>query len=262
MVEVVAKYRGRESAREREVDPVSFRKFSGTFLTSLVLSALIACSASAAVSTTAAKWFANGTALTETALGLTVKGVAAHDTFTTEIGTTKVHFTIPAVSCDATCVARNRPITSKAGAVATGGVKLRFESVSVVEPAGCTVTSEAGISGQILTKSLALHADWMDTMTTNKKAFVQFIPETGTTIAQFELSGGECAGISGKRNISGSFFAESKNNTGVESKIQELVFSPAVQSTSGGGLLVGTKPAEFTGTIALEASSGASLKIE
>jgi hypothetical protein len=199
--------------------------------------------------------------LTETGLGLTAEAVT-HDTFTFEIGTTMVHLTIPRVACDATCVAKNKPITSKAGAVASGSGKLRLEGVTVVEPAGCTVSSEAGVSGEIVTKSLVFHGDWMDTNTANTKAFVQFLPETGATFAQFELSGGECAGLSGKKNITGSVFGESKLSTGVESKVQELVFSTGVQETAGAGLLVGTKAAQFSGTIAVKASSGASLKIE
>jgi hypothetical protein len=240
---------------------MSLKRLSLMVAAVLALTAVVATSANAAVSTTAAQWFKNGTALTET--GVAIEGEKTENgIFKSEIGTTKIELQSTQFSCSG-CTIFNKAVTSKAGAVATGSGQIVFEIVTVLKPSGCTVTGETGIEGVVPTKVLRIHGDWMDTTTTNQHAFVQFLPPEGTTtFAQFELSGGECAGISGKRNVSGSVFGESVNNTGVEAAEQEIAFSGAIQSTSGGGLLLGTKAAELTAKGKFKLTAGGTYKIQ
>ncbi|HEY2477315.1 MAG TPA: hypothetical protein VGI17_01140, partial [Solirubrobacterales bacterium] len=139
--------------------------------------------------------------------------------------------------------------------IAFGESKIVLEEVKVVEPANCTVTGDTGIVGTVPTKKMSIHGDWMDTHTANQHAFLQFIPLEGGAFFQFELGGTGCAAFSGKKNLTGSLFAESKVNTNESSVKQELVFSRLVQETSGASLLLGTKPATLSATGAFELST-------
>src|SRR5262249_52870385 len=137
----------------------------------------------------------------------------------------------------------------QAGAIAFGSETLRFTGVTVDTPKNCTVISEDGVVGNLLTKPLFLHADWMD-KDAPAKAFIQFIPQKGAvaSFAQFELGGAGCAGIAGKKNFTGSLFGELKAGTNVLLREHEIEFSPTIQTTAGAGLFVGLKPAVVTGT--------------
>jgi hypothetical protein len=55
--------------------------------------------------------------------------------------------------------------------------------------------------------------------------------------------------------VTGTVFGESTNNTGVEAAKQELVFSKAVQETTGAALKVGAQAATLTSTDAFELST-------
>jgi hypothetical protein len=221
--------------------------------------ALPANNASATVSTEAARFYVGTSEAGVTALPEGISGVRVATAkiglgkalFETEISGLPVKLTYTGIECDSFCEFENKKVTEKTGAVAVGHGKLKFTGVSVVTPAGCTLSDENSTINQILTKSLVFHGDWMDTTTANKHAFFQFIPAlgAGTTIAQFKLSGGECAAIEGAKNIAGSFFGEFKNNTGVAATSQEMVLSPAVQTTTGAALTVGAKAANLTGAI-------------
>jgi hypothetical protein len=158
-------------------------------------------------------------------------------------------FTAEEVECVG-CKITNKEVTSKAGAIAYGEGKLRFKKASVMEPAGCTIESETGVVGEVITKTLTFHGDLMDTNKANQKAFVHFIPAAGetTTFALYTLSGEKCR-IAGTSKIVGSIFGESLNNTGVSPKTQGLVFSPAVLETSGGFLTYLNAPVTLTMTI-------------
>jgi hypothetical protein len=212
--------------------------------------AVMASSASAAVSTKAAQWYLGTAPGTTLALGTSkaMEGKATENgVLKTEIGGLPVELESTAFKCEG-CKIENKAVTSLTPPIAYGEGKILFENVTVKKPVGCTVTGETG-AGKILTKQLTIHADWMDTTAGNEHAFVQFIPAAGasTTFAQFELSGGECAAIGGKKNVTGSVFGESTNNTGVAAESQVIKFSEAIQTTSGGGLFVGIKPATFKG---------------
>jgi len=241
---------------------MSVKKLGVTIIAVLALAAAAANSASATVSTTAARWFKNGVALT--AEGVGISGVATENgTFTTELGSTKIELQSTKLSCSECKIANTKPSTTGGAEIATGGGQIVFENVTVLKPPGCLVKGETGEVGTIPTKTLRIHGDWMDTNTENKKAFIQFLPPEGTTtFVQFELSGGECAGIAGKRNVSGSLFGESVNNTGAEAAEQEIVFSSAVQSTSGASLLFGIRSAVLTAKGKFKLTGGGTFKIQ
>ncbi|HEY2477317.1 MAG TPA: hypothetical protein VGI17_01150 [Solirubrobacterales bacterium] len=218
----------------------------------LMVAAAAAGSASAAGETVGAKFFVEGA---ELAGSKTVTGSAVtNGVLETEIAGLPVKLESKKLSCQS-CKIENKEVTSKAGKVAFGSGTIKFEEASVVEPKSCTVKDEGGTLSQVVTKPLFIHGDWMDTTKANERAFVQLIPQTGSTFAQFTLGGTGCEAIAGARNVTGSVFGESANKTGFEAAKQELVLSPTVQSTTGAKLLVGTKEAKFTGTSAFELST-------
>ncbi|HEY2478331.1 MAG TPA: hypothetical protein VGI17_06335 [Solirubrobacterales bacterium] len=237
---------------------MGLKKFSLTIVAVLAIGVVMANTASATVSTTGATFFVEGAELTGSK---TVTGKAVtNGSLDTEIGSTHTKLEFPKLSCEG-CKIENAAKTEKAGAIAVGEVKIVFEEVKVIEPANCTVTGETGVLGKVPTKLLAIHGDWMDTVEANKHAFVQFLPLSGGTFFQFELSGTGCAAVSGPKNVTGSLFAESKLNTGESSAKQELVFSPTVQKTTKAALLVGIKEAELSATGAFELSTGEKFNI-
>jgi len=227
------------------------RKLGISLVTVLAIAAVMANSASAAVSTTAANfWVAGVGPGTKTMTGSAVTSAVLETT----IAGTPVKLESAKFSCSG-CKILNKEVTSKAGTIAFGEGKLVFEEAKVVTPAGCTVKGETGVAGTITTKALVIHGDWMDTNTENQHAFVQFMPTAGTTLGQIQLSGGGCEAISGTYNVTGTVFGESTNNTGVEAAKQELVFSPTVQTTTGASLKVGANAASLKSTDAFELST-------
>ncbi|HEY2477279.1 MAG TPA: hypothetical protein VGI17_00950 [Solirubrobacterales bacterium] len=238
---------------------MSIRKLGLSLAALLAIGAVMASSASAAVETMPGKFFVEGALLTGSK---TVTGSAVtNGVLESEIGTTKIKLQSTAFSCEG-CKIENAAKTEKAGAIAFGEGKIVFENVTVVEPANCTVTGETGVLGKVPTKQLAIHGDWMDTVEAQKHAFIQFLPLSGGTFAQFTLGGAGCAAISGAKNVSGTVFGESKLNTGEEAATQELVFSQAVQETTGASLLLGIKPAKFSGTGAFKLTTGEKFSIK
>jgi hypothetical protein len=180
-------------------------------------------------------------------------------TFGFTIAGSPVDFTAEEVECVG-CKITNKEVTSTAGAIAYGEGKLKFKKATVMEPAGCTIKGETGVAGEVITKTLIFHGDFMDT-NSSQKAFVQFIPASGTTFAQYTVSGEACP-ISGSTNLTGSIFGESRSSTGVFSKTQGLFFGPSVQETSGGSLKVGTAAAKLTMTINYSVVEGTEFTIK
>jgi hypothetical protein len=236
---------------------MSLKKLSLGVVSAVLALAVMASSASATISTTAAQWYigAEPGVTLELAKSKTIEGVATENSvLNTEIGGLKVELESTAFSCVG-CKIENKSVTSETPPIAFGEGKILFENVTVKKPLGCTVTGDTGV-GKIQTKQLEIHADWMDTSKggtgeppVNNHAFVQFIPVAGaaTTFAQFELAGGECVVLGGKKNVTGTVFGESVNNTGIAAQEQGLKFSEGIQTTSGGSLLVGIKPVIFKG---------------
>jgi hypothetical protein len=242
---------------------MSLKKISLGVVSAVLALAVMASSASATISTTAAQWYIGPAPGTTLALG-TSKGIGGQATtnwvLTTEIGGLPVELDSTAFDCVG-CKIENKSVTEKVPPIAYGEGRILFTNVTVKKPLNCVVsgTNPPGVlvAGQILTSELVIHADWMDTSRggtgeppVNNHAFVQVIPKAGaaTTFAHFELSGGECAAIGGTKNVTGSLYGESVNNTGVAALEQRLLFSPAIQNTAGGALFVGTKPANLSGS--------------
>jgi hypothetical protein len=237
----------------------------------LVGTAVLASSASAAVSTTRAEWYTGaspGTTLpvgTDEAVSLEMvehPEIGKKSVFTTTIAGLPVKLTSTALSCSE-CKITNKEVTEKAGAIAYGTGTVNFENVTVSEPAGCKVSSDTGVAGKVTTKLLEIHADWMDTTAGNNKAFIQIRPDNGGAVfAQFKLSGGGCEAIEGSYNVTGSLFHESISDTGVFATQQGCFFGPFVQTTAGAGLKVGANAATLTGSARTKLVSGKSYTIK
>jgi hypothetical protein len=243
-------------SNERGTHPMNLKRFCALMVALVAIGAVVASSASATVSTTAAKWYTGAAEGTVTELtgsqAVTAELLEGEKAvLNTIIGGKSVELTAGKISC-VECSIENKEVTSKTGKVAYGSGKIKFTEVTVMSPVGCTVSGEGGVTGEIVTKPLVIHGDWMDTNTANLHAFIQFIPAAGatTTFAQFKLSTtGECEAIGGNfNNVTGTVFGESKNNTGVASKNQDLILSSAVQTTTGASLKVGANAATFAST--------------
>jgi hypothetical protein len=240
--------------RERKRNDMTIRKLGLSLVAVLVIGALMASSAFGAVETVGAKWF-TGSSPTEltgsksiTAKMIEDPGLGVLSKFNTEIGGLPVELTSTEIECSG-CTIENKEVTSKPGKVAFGSGKIVFKNVTAMLPENCTVKSEAGVAGEVGTKALNIHGDFMDTNTENKHDFVEFVPQAGagTTFAQFKLSGAGCSAIAGTYNVTGTVFGESVNNTGVGAAEQGLILGSAVQATTGSELKVGVKSATLTG---------------
>ena len=230
---------------------MSVKKLALGFVVVFASSAIAASSAVAAVQTQAAEWY------TGAAPGVTLVGDTAVTaelpsegkfTLAGTIGGVAVEVRATGVECVG-CQITNEEVTEKAGKVAIADGQFRFNGVTVVNPAGCVVHT-AGVAGNgtILTKPLKIHADWMDTNAANQHAFLSIFPTTGAVFASLQFTDNPVCPIAGAFNVTGSLFGESENNTGVQAVAQPVVFSAAVQTTTGAALKLAGNPATLTGT--------------
>jgi hypothetical protein len=203
------------------------KKLGAALVVVAALGAVLASSAFATASTEDVKWFTgSGTELTGSET-MSAEAVGT-GTFTTESeGGTKYVLQSKKVSC-VECKIEN------SGGSAIGSGKLKFEEVSVVEPAGCSVASS------ITTTALSVTADWMEG-TTN---YIKFVPTKGETTAFATVSITGCA-LETTLVPKGSVFVQSQNATGVQAVGQEIHSSEAINATAGGSLKVGSKNASL-----------------
>jgi len=245
---------------ERNLE-MSIKKLGAVLVAALAIAALGASSASAAVETSPVQWYTGATAgtvatLTEdTAVTARSSGAA---TLTGILNGQAYELSTSTIEC-LNCKITNEEVTSTAGKVAIGKGEIKFSSVSVLKPSGCTVNgiTSGGASeatGIVTTRPLTVHADWMDNEKkeekTNKKGFINFFPTAGATtvFAGLQFVGASCP-IAGKFNVTGTLYGESSNETGVMSKEQPVNFSAAIQSTTGASLKLGpTNVTTLTGT--------------
>jgi hypothetical protein len=240
---------------EKEMEMRS-RKHGALAIAALAIGAIIASSASAAVTTEAAQWYTGaspGTTLpvgTDQAITASIGThpvIGAKFELTTSIGGTPIVLTATGLECIG-CKITNAVVTSGTTPVAMGKGKIKFTGVTADAPTGCTVrnTTATGEIGVIETTPLTIHADFMN----GTVAYQQFVPEAGATMnfATIWLGGGNCSGIEGSYNVRGTLFSEAKNPTGVQAATQENVFSQAIQTTAGAELKLGSVKAELTGT--------------
>ena len=149
-------------------------------------------------------------------------------TFETEAGT-KYAIQSKKVSCIG-CKIEN------VGGTAVGVGQLKFEEVSVVEPAGCSTTST------ITSTALSVTADWMEG--TSAVDLIKFTPTKGETTAFATVSITGCA-LETTLVPKGNVFVSAQNDTGVQAVGQEIHSSATINKNAGGSLKVGSKEASL-----------------
>jgi hypothetical protein len=243
---------------------MSIKKFGSILVVALALSAVVAASASATVSTTAVQWYTGATEAGVTTLAektdtpvttrLPAGGAA---TLTGTLNGQAYELKTEEIEC-LSCNITNEKVTSNTTTpVAIGKGQIKFKNVKVLTPANCTVGGIAAgeveeAAGTVTTRPLTVHADFMDTTTTNKHDFLNFFPTTGTVFAGLNFVGTKCP-IAGKFNVTGQLYGESELNTGVMATEQPVVFNSTVQETTGSTLKLGpTNTTTLTGTSIFE----------
>jgi hypothetical protein len=227
---------------------MNLKKFGTVLVVVLALGAVMASSAFAAATTTDTKWTWNGAVLGEgsaNAKTLTAglvegtKGVLA-----SEIGETALTLESTGLEC-IECKIEN----PTGGGSATGTGKLKFTGITVASNPNCQVTG-----GSVTTNLLTVDPDYMIS-TTN---YALFKPNTGTAFATVPIvkkTGLTCP-IAGNYIVSGTVFVQTQNATGVTARIQKVNSSGTINSTAGGSLTFGTKPATLTGEAFFDAGAG------
>ena len=223
---------------------MSLKKLVVALFAVLALSAVVANSAMAAATETNGFWYKGATKLENgTAKGLAVTcSQVGEATLTTTVGTNETPLKLKATST--TCPSA-KIYNESSKAKATGSIK--FAGVTVVEPAGCKV-----VGGAVETEPLAGQV-WME----GTKAMFKFAPATGTIFAEPEIEG--CS-IAGAYPTTGTVFGESVNATNVGSTEQNLKFSKTINSTAGGALTFGKKPASIEGQLKVVLTGGGEYK--
>ena len=246
----------------------------------VALSAIGASSASAAASTTAAQWY-TGASPGTTLSGSETINCALHPETTaklkSEVGSPAQVLEMSATGMEClSATIENKEVTEKAGKVAFGTGKIKFTGVTVTKPAGCQAEEEAGGGGanvgHVTTKQLNVHADFMH----EGKAVQQFLPTAGagTAFANFRLSNKspEVCPVAGLYSVKGTLFTNAAKTepagtlveigTGHFTKTQLAAISPAIETTDGGGLTIGTKAADLTGVGAFTLKNGAEFTVK
>lgn len=206
---------------------MGFRQLGAALLVAVALSIVLTSSALAAAVTEDVKWFTGTAPGTELSGSETVSAEAVEPmTLTTEAAGAKYKFEAKKLSC-VECKIEN------VGGVAIGSGKLKFEEVSVKEPAGCSIASS------ITTAPLSWQADWMAASGTEPD-YWKFAPTKGETteFAKFEITG--CA-LATSLVARGSLGFQDMNSTGTLSVSIQLITSPSIQATTGFSLTSGTK---------------------
>ncbi|MCW2982184.1 MAG: hypothetical protein JWO14_3911 [Solirubrobacterales bacterium] len=119
------------------------------------------------------------------------------------------------------------------GTVAEDSGKLIFSELTVTKPANCSVTSP--IKTKALKTELVAH-------TGSTHAFDKFAPASGEVFATIEVTG--CS-VEGLYNVKGTTYGEAET-WGNELVAQPLAFSPAINTTLGGALTLGSNAATLT----------------
>jgi hypothetical protein len=129
------------------------------------------------------------------------------------------------------------------GAKAKG--KFKLSGVTVVSPAPCKVSADS-----IVIEEITIDNTWMSTA----NSVARFEPVSGTklTTIKLEKGSGECP-IAGSYPLTGAFFAQYTNATGVYATSQSVHTSGPLNEEIGGALQFGSKPASFTAEFKFEA---------
>lgn len=213
------------------------KKLGAAMFVAVALAAVLAGSASATAITTEKNWYTGEHGETKLLGGTFAAAELVPKTtvrFTTEVIGQPVEITSTAVECES-CTVSNSP-------AAGGSGYLKFSSITVMKPAGCTLSS-------VKTKKLVVSADYMEGL--SETALVKFTPEGGeSSFATFELGGGEACPLSlTPISAKGTVFGQAANKTGIFATHQDVLFTPTINSLAGGSLVVGAKAATLEGNI-------------
>jgi hypothetical protein len=204
------------------------KKLGAALVVVAALGAILASSAFATASTADAHWFTNLQNPMTGSRTMNAEAVGT-GTFRTESeGGTKYAVQSKKITC-VECKIEN------VGGVAVGSGKLRFEELSVLEPAGCSVTSP------ITTNALSVTADYMEGTTTN---YIKFVPTKGETTAFATVPITGCA-LETNLIPKGNVYVRTVNPTKKLAFKQEVESSALINSTAGGSLKVGSKVASL-----------------
>lgn len=134
------------------------------------------------------------------------------------------------------------------GGVTVGSGELRFTGITVVSPAGCTVSST------FRTKLLSITADWM----IGTVDYFKLVPAAGEENGVFtlELGGGEACPFSTAIIPKGSLFLRAENETGTQAVFQSVRSSAAINGTAGGRFHIGAHTASLEGTAVFTVAGG------
>ena len=198
----------------------------------LAVMAALAISAFASASASAATWTVEGAKLSGEG---TANGVAANASLT---GTGELKGEVLGTKITLTATT----LTSSSGTIFQEGTKakdsgfLEFSGLSV-DGAACKVKEP--VKTKSLTSELVDHSG-------STHAFDKFFPEEGETFATvtLEVASGLPCPIAGSYNVKGTVYGEG-NVWGTPGATQTLLFNPTINSTLGGSLTLGTKPAEL-----------------
>jgi hypothetical protein len=137
------------------------------------------------------------------------------------------------------------------GGTAVGSGQLKFEELSVLEPADCVTTS------RITTTGLTVAANFMEG--TSAVELIKFTPTKGETTAFATVPITGCA-LETTLVPKGNVFVSAQNETGVQAVEQEIHSSATINKNAGGSLKVGSKEASLEASAKFKLS-GAKLGI-
>jgi hypothetical protein len=199
-------------------------------LATVAIGAVLASSAFATATTTAANWYTGSTGTLLSGSATLTASASGATKFATSISGTAVEFQASSVSCVG-CSISNSP-----GAHGTG--KLRFSGLTLLHPS----SPPCGVTDPIETAALTIEADWME----GTSALVKFVPTSGSTLFSFTITGSPCP--AGTFPVKGVLFGKTTAATGTQAASQTIQFTPAINSAAGGSLAVGGFASELTGT--------------
>jgi hypothetical protein len=193
---------------------------------------VLAIAAFASASASAATWTVEGKALTEgTANGVAVNAALQKETVAVLEGEVLGQ---PFLLTSKKLTSTGGLIYQAAPGVAKDEGVLEYTELTVDKPSGCKVKNGV-VKTKQLTSELVAHEG-------TNHAFDKFFPEEGEVFATITLEG--CA-VAGSYNVKGVVYGEG-NEWGVSKVEQPLALSPAINSTLGGSLTLGVKPATLT----------------
>jgi hypothetical protein len=207
-------------------------------IVALAAVAALAIVAFASASASAATWTVEGKTLTEgTANGLAVNATLKKESTAVLKGEVLgQEFLLTSTKL----TSLNGLIYQELPGVAKDEGVLEFSELTLDKPAGCKVKGGV-VKTKQLTSELVPHPKG-EGEEGNNRGYDKFFPEEGEVFTTITLEG--CA-AAGPYNVKGVVYGQGEA-WGTEKAEQPLTFSPTVNSTLGGSLTLGVKPATLT----------------